>query len=222
MNNDSNAPYNETVETYENYTATIELSNLLPLTAYTLWCATSSEEGVPMRMNAMRSQSLALLPIVETSCCKSIEVIIQYGAFANFTSYVGAIIMDVKELPYYDLTINVGIIPSNSSSTSNSSNSSSGVVVDGIFPKSLAISKTSAQAFLNNIQFSLLPTLSGKYTISIELHGSSSHEYALTYPKGDSILVLNDGEEPPYNPVLQSASFASDGTSYAIEPHYLY
>jgi hypothetical protein len=187
--------------------AVLTLTNLVPSTAYSVYCLTMSAASVYSSLQTAVSGVVT----ASTACCKSITVSLGVDSLAFGTSGSGAI------------TVTIGSLPSSSITVSLTAYQSGTSMASALFPSNVTFtSKSSSLTKLLSIT-NTVPV--GSVTFVAALSGSSASEYAtvtsdsatLTFQQSKSTFEVRAVNAAPATPSVVSARFSNDGVYVVVQ-----
>jgi hypothetical protein len=173
----------------------VVFSNLLPASSYDIYCASVSSSNVPSTLE----KAIATKIIGMTQCCRSVSVTLAKTSFSPIRDQVSAIkiSVDLKSSLPTDLQLLLQY------------RTSSGTLSSSIFtPNLITFTKSSRRS----MEAAYLRSTPGNYILEIQLLGSSSTQYSVSYPNGNTFTVLEMAASPN-PPVCLTAFFSDNGGS---------
>jgi hypothetical protein len=182
-------------------TLTYTMTGLVPASPYTLYCATLSLTSTPMS----QTQMLATKTTVRTQCCRKLEIRLNSQRFSDNLVTPSALTINLGPGKLSDsLQISISVITSGETLTTSRT----------IFnPSMLTLSSTSLK---QSFDLTYRPVSAATYRLNVTLSGGSSGNYILSFPSGAE-FVVQTLESPVAGPLMESASFSSDGSKIIIK-----
>jgi hypothetical protein len=177
--------------------ATYSLTNLVPSSAYNVYCTTLSANLIPMPTELMLSSKMS----VETKCCRLVSVTLNELVLDDLLVLPFALNLNLgRESVGDSLTVSISAVDILSSEK-----------VELFAPSLVTFSPSSS----SQSDLAYLPVAPGTYRLNVLLSGPSSAQYKPVFPKGD-VLFVKGAEEPSPPPVVQSSEFSSDGSKLNV------
>jgi hypothetical protein len=175
--------------------AAVNVSSLLPITDYNLYCAATSSQGVTMPLSAI----LATKQPLRTACCKLITVAVQHPAALNLGQELVKAVTVILEAPPSD-SVAVTL------QYAGRDQSSAGVQ---LLPSVQRYDNRSAVGTSKDVRLTALR--SGNYTLVASLSGPSADEYHVGFASTRRLTVL-PADATPSVPRPLRAQFSNDGS----------
>ena len=195
----------------------VEIGNLVPLQYYSIYCYA---KGLTSNIEMPLSLILATKTIIQTKCCKQVTVTYPLTHSNAIKTFVTGIQVSLSHYPSASLTVLFNITQYKGGSASSDTCLSDSVVGES------AVSFATAYVTPNPTTFTLASPLSssfafyastaGCYMMRPVFSGVSSSEYSVSYANLPSKLFISASAADLPAPVLQSATFSSDGRSVVI------
>jgi hypothetical protein len=233
----SNYALNTTYYTVNASTTFIKLTNLIPLTSYTVYCVSLSTDDIDLSLE----DSIEIHQNTTTKCCKEIVVQLETTSVRPGKQIDGSVTVSIDYAPNSDLEytlftklvlpdIDPTIEPSSSPTlyptmTNNTTNTTSIrrylVESNSIFPPNSKVSRAyggpPGKFYQEKHSFTGLNSV-GTYSIDITVTGNSSWEYDVGYGVNDNKeFVILHPESPTPLPVPLFAQFSNDGTNIVVK-----
>jgi len=173
--------------------AHITIDNLLPNTAYNVYCVASSVYGTSTSLADMVSNRM----LVRTECCKEISISLAGVSYAADTDVPSFLAVTVTAAPSFPLTVTF------TARLLDGSNGSANMFV----PNTVQINSKSWTA---TKYLSLIGSPAGRYDISASMSGVDAGNYSVTFSEQNEFTLHLSSVEPPI-PSLTAATFTSDG-----------
>eukprot|EP01034_Spumella_vulgaris_P023171 gene23171-29364_t len=192
---------NHVAATASNNVSTVTVSGLNAVSNYSVYCLAVSTSNIMTPLSTV----LSSVHIVQTACCKTINLKSSTTSVAADKSVLNFLSLTLSAAPSSDLQVRVQVF----SAATNE------MVSTGLVPSVFALSATSSVVQTA----SLSPLAAGDYYFAATLTGATSSQFSATY--GDlsasrqAFSVLSSSQPIPA-PVLTSAVFSSDGSYIAI------
>jgi hypothetical protein len=175
--------------------ATVNVSRLLPLTDYDIYCAATASLGVTMPLSIV----LATKQPLRTLCCKVIKVVVQHPAITHAGQEVPrAITMALDAAPSGYVVVTLQYTKQDQDS-----------VGAQLLPTVLHYSNRSTAGAGKDV--SLTGVVAGNYTLLASVTGPSAAEYRIEYSDRRQLTVL-PAYATPSVPQLSRAAFSNDGS----------
>ncbi len=191
-----------------NNSATVLISNLIPITTYKIYCLTVSvqDSTVMMPYSVAVTKSLA----ITTQCCKfatfDIALSSLYTNTATAVFYPNAITLMLSHAPSTTVIFTLTVQSTTTQSTTQS-------VVGSLQPSVVIVPST----YVPYTPISIVYTsgVPDTYRIVVAVSGTAGSEYTLITSGSSTIKVLSTNAEPAA-PIMQSAVFSNDGTYFTV------
>jgi hypothetical protein len=190
--------------------ANLTFVGLESATSYSIFCSTNSLDGSTSPLEDV----LATRFVATTLCCKEIVVTLNtriVSSIADKAGILNVLSLGISSLPSKDIQFKMGLslldgignVVSNMTLLPGSLSFKSNIALEPL--SYLSLSASTMRQTINASSISLQVTKTG----------NSSDEYEIIYPRGDSIKILADGEEPA-TPILKSCVFSTNGQGLII------
>ena len=189
-----------------NVVSNISIESLTALTTYDVYCMGISRFGAKSPLQRV----LAASKIVKTLCCNSVKVSLLRSSIPEGKDFINLLKISLSSAPFEGLSVAIVLKKE--------------VLINGkwqvqkyasLLPGHLSFNySNSKDAIVSDISLSSLK--SGDYDVSIELAGSSSRDYTVTF-LGARVLSVYSVSAPPSAPRMLKAGFSISGLQISIE-----
>jgi hypothetical protein len=174
---------------------TTNITNLLPLANYDVYCSAKTSQGISMSLNAVAMTKRQ----VRTACCKFVTVsILRPSTLFVGTTIASALSVAVDSPPSAQITVTL-------------THNEPGVLLK---PSAVRITNTSAVGAVRSLQMTAFTA--GSYLLTASVTGLSAQQYQVKYVGNRELTVLATAAIPPVPQLLQ-AMFSNDGGYVAID-----
>jgi hypothetical protein len=185
---------------------TYSLTGLTASSSYNLYCATLSPSLAPMSPSEM----LRSLMIVETRCCRMLEVRLNRLSFDDVSDLPFALTIDVGVGKVKErLVVKVTVLP-----ISNTTSLSTLDTTLMFVPPILTFSSTSQDSSAD-LTYIHRQNKAGRYSLNVSVFGESSGDYDIWFSSGSEFEV-KVSEDPVPGPLMKKATFSSYGSKILV------
>jgi hypothetical protein len=174
------------------------LSDLIPSSAYDIYCASLSTSSIAMPSIWMLRSKMS----IQTDCCPSVFVTLHTLLVDDFSPVPFALSVSIENVNV-EGTLQISISGYDTTSFQQRELYS---------PSILTFTSSSTSS---RVDLTYLPVLSGSYRLNVSLAGSAQHDYKVMFPAGDR-LVVKRIEEFLSPPSIRHSKFSSDGSRVTV------
>jgi hypothetical protein len=183
------------VSVYGYRPVTTNITNLLPLANYDVYCSAKTSQGVSMSLNAVAMTKRQ----VRTACCKIVTVsVLRPSTLFVGTTVASALSVAVDSPPTAQITVTL-------------THNEPGVLLK---PSAVRFTNATAAGAARNLQMTAFTA--GSYLLTASVSGLSAQQYQVKYVGNRELTVLATAAVPPVPQLLQ-AMFSNDGSYVAID-----